>query len=66
MDPEEKHKIFKEDLYRFASMDRLEFQAKIEVFKDNNPDIAKEDRIDPHISRGELRKFIRDRRRSYY
>jgi hypothetical protein len=61
-DEEERHEIFKTQLYPFASLSKLEFQGKLELFKENNPDYANEERIDPHISKSELRKFIRDRK----
>lgn len=56
---EQKHQIFKEKLYKFAYLPKLEFDAKIEVFKAENPDlIAEKVRID--ISKYQLMKFIKE------
>ena len=55
---EERHEVFKE-LYRKAQLDRLEFNAAVEVFKDQNPDYITDDRFDPGINN--FKKYIRGR-----
>ncbi len=66
MDRDERHRIFKEELYPFASLPRLEFEVKLSKFLDDHPDIANEERIDPHLSMSDFRKFRKDARKSYY
>ena len=45
----ERHEIFKDKLYKKASLPRLELQAALEVFKEENPDLISDDRFDPGI-----------------
>ena len=52
----ERHEVFKQ-LYRKAHLDKLEFKAAVEVFKDQNPDYISDERIDPGIN--SFRKYIR-------
>ena len=55
---EERHEAFKE-LYRKASLPRLEFNAAISVFKEQNPDYISDDRFDPGIKN--FKKYIKGR-----
>lgn len=66
MDRDERHRIFKEELYPYAGLDKLEFEAKLSDFLDKHPDIAKEERINPHLNMNDFRKFRKDARKSYY
>ncbi len=65
MDQDERHRIFKEELYPWAHLPKLDFQIKVGYFLDKYPEIAKEEKVDPHISRSELKKFVKDQGRSY-
>lgn len=60
MDREERHKIFKEELYPHASLPKLEFEVKRSEFLDNHPEIAKEEKIRVDFTKNQLRTFIRD------
>ena len=56
----ERHEIFKEKLYPKAQLSRLEFEAALEVFKSENPDVIFDDpplklRYSPY----ELKKFFK-------
>ena len=53
---DERHEIFKQ-LYRKAGLDKLEFNAAIEVFKEENPDYITSEKGDPGINN--FKKFIR-------
>lgn len=52
----ERHEVFKQ-LYRKASLGRLEFNAAIAVFKEENPDYIYDDRVDPGINN--FKKYLR-------
>ena len=52
----ERHEIFKQ-LYQKASLGRLEFNAAIEVFKEENPDYISTEKIDPGINA--FKKYLR-------
>lgn len=59
MDDQERHQIFKDELYLFASLPRLEFEAKRSEFLDNHPEIAKEEKIPVNFTKNQLRNFIK-------
>ena len=56
MPDDERHEIFKQ-LYRKAHLPRLEFNAAVEVFKDQNPDYINDEKIDPGIN--SFKKYLK-------
>lgn len=65
MDQDERHRIFKEELYPHASLPRLEFEVKLSNFLDKYPEIAKEDRPKSQPDINQFKKFLRENR-SYF
>lgn len=56
----ERHEIYVEKLYKFADLPRLEFEAKVEIFKSQYPDLWDEKKDNPHFSKYQLKSFIKD------
>lgn len=65
MDRDERHRIFKEELYPHASLPRLEFEVKLSKFLDDHPEIAKEERTNSHLDINQFKKYLRENR-SYF
>jgi len=65
MDRDERHEIFKRELYPWAYLPKLEFEAKLSYFLDKYPEIAKEERIPHHMDINDIKKFVKAQGRSY-
>lgn len=59
MDQDERHKIFKEELYPHASLPRLEFEVKLSNFLDDHPEIVKEKKDKVSFTKSQLKNFIK-------
>lgn len=59
MDSEERHRIFKEELYPHASLPKLDFEIKLGYFLDKYPEIAKEGKDRITFTKSQLKTFIK-------
>ena len=58
MDREERHKIFREELYPKASLPREDFLLALEEFRLNHPDLLPE--TEPIIPTTTMRSFLKN------